>query len=127
MAAENEDVNAFDLACETQTRVSELLADDAADVMSLSGPVGRFTYIGQGTPLEYLVKPALMEALSTTIDEAVWVDEVDDVEEVQSQLERQLKEVMDPFQAEYVAQETASTLEQWSEYHDDDGDEEADS
>lgn len=117
--SETDDTNLFDMATEMQSEVSERLGDpdEGVDVMTLSGPVGRHTYIGRGAPLEYQVKPALMEAISETVDERVFVDDPADPQEVQERLESQLRDFMDPFQAEHLAQQTAETLANWSDYH----------
>lgn len=113
------DESPMDLARDTQTRVSEMLGDPdhSIDVMALAGPVGRFTYIGRGAPLECQVKPALMCAISDLVDERVYAHEPESPEEVQDILEQQLVDFMDPFVAEHLAAETAERLADWSDFH----------
>lgn len=114
-----DDTTAMDVATEAQSEVSERLGDpdQGIDVMHLAGPVGTFTYIGRGAPLHYQVKPALMEAISESLDEMVWVEDADTPEEAQAVLEDQLVEMFDAAYADHLARETAETLADWSDYH----------
>lgn len=115
----DDDTNPFDMATETQSEISELLGDEdeGVDVMSLSGPVGRFTYIGRGAPLEYQVMPALLGAIEESLNETVWVDGAETPEEVQHVLEDQLVEMFDYAYADHLAAQTAETLADWSDFH----------
>jgi len=113
------DDTAFDIATEAQTEVSTRLgdSDQGVDVMQLSGPVGRFTYIGQGAPLEYQVKPALMQAIEKSLDEILWAEGVETPDDAQAVLKDQLPEMFGHHNADYLAEETAATLADWADYH----------
>lgn len=116
--SESDSPNPMEVATDAQSEVSELLGDDSGiDVMHLAGPVGVFTGIGRGAPLDYQVKPAMMEAIRTSLAETVWVDESDTPEDVERILRNQLQEVFQPMYAERVAADTAEKLADWSDYH----------
>jgi len=113
------DETVVDIATEAQTEVSTRLGDpdQSVDVMRLSGPVGRFTYIGQGAPLEHMVKPALMQAIGESLDQILWAEGVETPDDARAVLEDQLIEMFDYHDADHLARETAETLADWADYH----------
>lgn len=106
--------------------VSRELKGDEIDVFGFTGPIGKCMVLGKGSPLKYQVDAALLDAIEEWLNEIVWIDEEDtgSIEEVQHELQDQLSRngPFDRFEAEHLAEETASNLHSWEDYHDTEGD-----
>lgn len=97
--------NPFDVATDNDKLVNRLLADTDGSIctMEYDGTIGYHIYVATGeTDPEFLWKVALLQALDETVFEMMYVD-ADETREARRQIERQLRDSLDPHTAEYVA------------------------
>lgn len=112
MSDDGDGANAFDVATANDQCVNEMLADTDGSVctMEYTGAIGYHIHVASGeSDPEYLWKIALLQALDDALFGEIHVDEANP-SDARDQLERQIEGRLDPFTADFIANEFESNL-----------------